>query len=139
MDFFQNIFGKVISLMASVIIAVGLVSVPEVPEPPQIEEPEKEVVVEKIEKKSEKPLVPAGAEIFLNQNDEELGHEVKKLKQEIEELKSFLREHYDYVPSVRTEPSDTLIGFLERQKKVYTETIEKAEKIEAEHDALDTF
>src|SRR3990167_11081861 len=30
-DFFQNIFGKVISLMASAIIAVGLVSVQEAP------------------------------------------------------------------------------------------------------------
>lgn len=49
-DFFQNIFSKVISLMASVIIAVGLVSVPEVPEQLlPIEQPKEEVVIEEID------------------------------------------------------------------------------------------
>lgn len=50
MDFFQNIFGAIISAMASVIIAVGLVSVPEVPKPfTQIERPKEESIIDKIE------------------------------------------------------------------------------------------
>lgn len=53
-DFFQNIFGKVISLMASVIIAVGLVSVaPEEPKQPLPSEQQKgEIILETGQKES---------------------------------------------------------------------------------------
>ena len=138
-DFFQNIFGKVISLMASAIIAVGLVFTSNIPEQPLPTEKTKgEVVIEKIdgqEMKQNKNIKVSNQEIQ-NQKTEEPNAEVETLKEEIKNLESYLREHYDYVPRVRQEQNETIIDFLKRQKKTYTETIEKAQKIENKVEAL---
>lgn len=141
MDFFQNIFGKVISLMASVIIAVGLVSVPKIPEQHPTTESRAEVVIEKIENQkteTEKPneVIKTTNQETQNQDGSEQDEKIEILRAEIKNLESYLREHYDYVPRVRIEQNETLVDFLERQKRVYEETIEKARKIENEVEAL---
>lgn len=110
MDFFQNIFSKVISLMASVIIAVGLVSVPKIPEQPlQIEKPREEIV-ENIEVE----------EIKQNIEKEKLNEKTNELKQEIQ----------NSLPIPISETKETGQKNKEEMEK-------KAEEIQKQHEELE--
>lgn len=89
-DFFQNIFGKIISLTASAIIAVGLVSVPEIPKQPlPLEQPKEEVVLE-IEKNKLK------SELNINKtnrtNSEQLQIKTQALEEKIEQAERKISE-----------------------------------------------
>lgn len=98
-DFFQSVFSKVVSLTASAIIAVGLISVPETPkQPTQPEQPKKEIILEvnevnKVNKERTQPektiiksLVPKtpkkseSEDYILRQKIDNLNEEIKELE-----------------------------------------------------------
>lgn len=96
-DFFQSIFSKTVSLIASTIIAVGLVSVPETPKQPiQPEQPKKEIILEvnevnkertQPEKTTTNSLAPKTPKKSVSEDDI-LKQKIDNLDKEIKELEN---------------------------------------------------
>lgn len=106
-NFFQNIFGAVISAMASVIIAVGLVSVPEIPKQPlQIEQPREEIIVDKVESRKADQK---------NEKQSSLSKPIISEKQ-IKEIKQSEKEYSKTIPKQETTTAEKRRGMEETKK-----------------------
>ena len=142
-DFFQNIFGKVISLMASAIIAVGLISVPEIPDQSlQIEQPKGGVVIEKVETKEVKQNEVAKKQIidktkneeslhaksiekqndFYNEVNEERRKKAEEIEKRHEEIEKELKLALEGGQESILQHQPRLILFKDDLGNVYTET-----------------
>lgn len=128
-DFFQNIFGAVISAMASVIIAVGLVSVPQAPEQPlQVKQLKEEVVIERVEPKEIKQDAEKQNGKAQNQKTKERNGRIESLKKEIEKIVSQIRKIGISTPIMQSVAGETEVERLERQRNLYANAVEADKK-----------